>query len=100
FLLAVFVLFGTFAPIAYAYASDIIFASWNIQHLGHGDHKKYTGLAAIAAKFDLLAIQEVMTEDGVLRLKKAVEKHTDEQWSSLISHPVGTKSYKEMYAFL
>ena len=56
FLLAVFVLFGTFAPIAYAYASDIIFASWNIQHLGHGDHKKYTGLAAIAAKFDLLEI--------------------------------------------
>ncbi len=100
FLLTIFVLFGSFAPMAYAYASDIIFASWNIQHLGQGDHKKYTGLAAIAGKVDLLAIQEVMTEDGVLRLKKAVEKHTDEQWSYLISQPVGTKSYKEMYAFL
>ena len=36
-----------------------------------------------------------MTEEGVLRLKQAVEKHTHEQWSYLISYPVGTKSYKK-----
>ncbi len=99
-LLTVFVLFGTLGPTAYACASDIIFASWNIQHLGHGDHKKYTGLAAIASKVDLIAIQEVMTKEGLLRLKQAVERHTEEDWSYLISQPVGSKNYKEMYAFL
>ncbi|MCK9533712.1 MAG: endonuclease/exonuclease/phosphatase family protein [Pseudomonas sp.] len=93
-------LFGSLGSIGYAYASDIIFASWNIQNLGHGDHKKYTGLAAIAGKADLLAIQEVMTTQGLVLLERAVEKQTGEQWSSLISHPVGSKKYKEMYAFL
>ena len=99
-LLAVVVLFGTLTGSLYAHANDIIFASWNIQHLGHGHHKKYTGLAAIAGKVDLLAVQEVMTKQGLLRLKKAIEKHTDEQWSYLISRPVGSKDYKEMYAFV
>ncbi len=98
--LSLLILFGSLGSTTYIYASDIIFASWNIQHLGHGDHKKYTGLAAIAGKIDLLAIQEVMTKEGLLRLKKAVEKHTGEEWSYLISHPVGSKNYKEMYAFL
>ncbi|HZJ95708.1 MAG TPA: endonuclease/exonuclease/phosphatase family protein [Thiopseudomonas sp.] len=99
-LLIVLVFSGTFGGSLYVHASDIIFASWNIQHLGHGHHKKYTGLAAIAGKVDLLAVQEVMTKQGLLRLKKAIEKHTDEQWSYLISRPVGSKDYKEMYAFL
>ena len=99
-LLSLCIFLGSLGSTTYIYASDIIFASWNIQHLGQGDHKKYNALAAIAGKVDVLAIQEVMSEDGVLRLKKAVEKHTDEQWSYLISRPVGSKSYKEMYAFL
>ena len=52
------------------------------------------------SKVDLIAIQEVMTKEGLLRLKQAVERHTEEDWSYLISQPVGSKNYKEMYAFL
>lgn len=98
--LTLLTLFGSLGFIGYACASDIIFASWNIQHLGHGDHKKYTGLAAIAAKVDLLAIQEVMTKEGIVSLERAVERQTGESWSHMLSHPVGSKKYKEMYAFL
>lgn len=98
--LTVFTLVGSFASIGYSYASDIVFASWNIQHLGYGDHKKYNALAAIVGKVDLLAVQEVMNQEGLLRLKKAVEKQTGEPWGHMISNPVGSKSYKEMYAFL
>ncbi|MBO1520651.1 endonuclease/exonuclease/phosphatase family protein [Oceanisphaera pacifica] len=90
----------TLIPSLTAYASDIVVGSWNIQRLGHGSNKSFPALAAIASKVDLLAVQEVMTEDGITQLEQALEKHTGEPWSHLVSHALGENSYKEMYAFI
>lgn len=81
-------------------ASDIVVGSWNIQRLGHGEQKSFAALAAIASKVDLLAVQEVMTEDGITQLEKALEKQTGESWSHLVSHAMGSSNYKEMYGFV
>ncbi|WP_455233140.1 endonuclease/exonuclease/phosphatase family protein [Geopseudomonas aromaticivorans] len=83
-----------------AAASDIVVASWNAKRLGHGGEQSYPALAAIGSKADLLAVQEVMTEQGLAKLETALEKHTGESWSTLASHAIGSNSYKEMYAFV
>lgn len=90
----------TLSPTMAVVASDIVVGSWNIQRLGHGNQKSFPALAAIASKVDLLAVQEVMTEDGIAQLEQALEKHTGESWSHLVSHALGSSSYKEMYAFI
>lgn len=82
-----------------ASASDIVVASWNIKRLGHGNQQSYSALAAVAAKADLLAVQEVMTEQGIEKLEQALERATGEPWGMMASHAIGT-SYKEMYGFL
>lgn len=87
-------------PAINAYASDIVVGSWNIERLGHGGHKSYPALAAIASKVDLLAVQEVMTEKGAELLERELEKRTGEPWGRLVSHAIGSRNYKEMYAFL
>ena len=84
----------------HSFAHDLVVGTWNIQRLGQGQQKSYPALAAIASKIDLLAVQEVMTEEGVQLLEAELEKLTSEPWSRLTSHAVGSKSYKEMYAFL
>lgn len=100
FQLILFTCFGLLAPTLTAFAGDIVVGSWNIQRLGHGDQKSYPALASIASKVDLLAVQEVMNEDGIKRLELALEKHTGESWSYMASHALGSSSYKEMYAFI
>ena len=97
---AIFTVCGVLLPTLSVHASDIVVGSWNIQRLGHGNQKSFAALATIANKVDLLAVQEVMTEDGIIALEKALEKHSNEPWSHLVSHGVGSKTYKEMYAFL
>lgn len=96
----VLVLLGSMLVGSFVQAGDIVVASWNIQRLGHGEQKSFPALAAIASKADLLAIQEVMNEEGLMRLKGALEKHTGESWGHLVSHAIGSTRYKEMYAFL
>ncbi|WP_319781599.1 endonuclease/exonuclease/phosphatase family protein [Oceanisphaera sp. IT1-181] len=97
---AIFAVCGVLLPTLSVYASDIVVGSWNIQRLGHGSQKSFAALATIASKVDLLAVQEVMTEDGIAALEQALEKHSGEPWSHLVSHAIGSSSYKEMYAFL
>lgn len=93
-------LLGTMLGAGMVQAGDIVVASWNIQRLGHGEQKSFPALAAIASKADLLAIQEVMNEEGLMRLVGALEEHTGESWGHLVSHAIGSSNYKEMYAFL
>lgn len=97
---AIFVVFANLLPSFGAFASDIVVGSWNIQRLGHGEQKSFAALATIASKVDLLAVQEVMTTEGISDLERALEKYTGESWSHLVSHALGTSSYKERYAFL
>ena len=80
--------------------ADAVVGSWNILRLGHGQQKSYPSLAKVGQHMDLIAVQEVMTEEGLQRMEAALEKETGEQWSSLVSHAIGSSSYKEMYAFI
>lgn len=82
-----------------AAASDIVVGSWNVKRMGHGDQQSFPALAAVASKVDLIALEEVMNEQGLANLEAALEKQTGESWTTLASHAVGSNSYKEIYAF-
>ncbi len=90
---------GLLAPTASELAT---LASWNVRHLGHGQHKDYSLLADVVRRggFDFLAVQEVMTDDGIAQLRAALEKATGTAWQAISSHGIGRGPYKEMYAFV
>lgn len=81
-------------------AQELVIASWNIQHLGHGTNKDYQALGEVGSRFDFIAVQEVMTVEGIEAFKEALEAKTGEPWQLMHSHLVGRSSYKEMYAFV
>ncbi|MCA9774264.1 MAG: endonuclease/exonuclease/phosphatase family protein [Myxococcales bacterium] len=74
-------------------------ASWNIRNLGWDNGKDYAALAEVGSRFDLIAMQEVMSEEGVVRLEAALEARTGTDWDRLCSHLIGRGSYREMYCF-
>jgi len=74
-------------------------ASWNIRNLGWENGKDYVALAEVGSLFDLIAVQEVMSEDGIGRLEAALEARTGAEWDRLCSHLIGRGSYREMYCF-
>lgn len=77
-------------------------ASWNIRHLGHGELKHYDVLGTIVRDggFDLIAVQEAMTAEGIEALETAIETATGVPWDAMYSHDLGRGSHKEKYAFL
>lgn len=80
--------------------ADLRLASWNIQHLGWDNDKSYEAVARISARFDFVAIQELMNADALGRLVDALERKTGEDWESLNSAPLGETSYREKSAFI
>lgn len=80
--------------------SDIIIGSWNIQHLGWDNDKRYDKVAHVAQHFDIVAIQELMNEDALEQLTTEVESISGEKWSSMASHAMGRSTYREHYGFL
>lgn len=83
-----------------ASAEALVVGSWNVKRLGSDSQQSYQALAAVAAKMDLIALQEVMTTQGLDRLEQALEHQTKTQWERLESHLIGSTNYKEAYAFL
>jgi len=77
-------------------------ASWNIRHLGHGEHKSFPLLGEVVrlGGFDFVAVQEAMTDDGIEQLRKAIEEATGMPWDAMASHVLGRGAYREKYAFL
>ncbi|MCW3784435.1 endonuclease/exonuclease/phosphatase family protein [Defluviimonas salinarum] len=75
-------------------------ASWNIEHLGWENGKDYAALAEVGAGFHLIAVQEVMSQDGLDAFERALEARTGADWQVLVSDAVGRGSYREMHAFL
>lgn len=69
--------------------------TWNIKRLGNG--KKNYDLVAklIESKFDVVAVQEVMTEEGLGEVAKRLPG-----WSYRVSGQVGKKGYYERYGIL
>ncbi len=87
---------GMAIPVA-AFATVSV-ASFNIQNLGWQNSKDYKTVALITSSFDVVAVQEVMNEEGAERLHRALEKVSGEAWSYMMSHLIGRGSYKEAYA--
>lgn len=69
--------------------------TWNIKRLGNG--KKNYDLVAklIESKFDVVAVQEVMTEEGLKEIANRLPG-----WSYKVSGQVGRKGYYERYGIL
>ncbi|XGA81513.1 helix-hairpin-helix domain-containing protein [Halomonas sp. CH40] len=80
--------------------SDIVVGSWNVRNLGWDNGKSFEHVAHVAQHFDLLAIQEVMNEEAIHKLERALEASSEEEWSSMASHALGESSYREHYAFM
>lgn len=79
--------------------ADVAIATWNIKHLGWNNDKDFAILGEIGNSFDLLAVQEVMSEDGAENLHLSLEQASGEPWGYVMSHLIGRSSYKEAYAF-
>ncbi|WP_075881859.1 endonuclease/exonuclease/phosphatase family protein [Vreelandella massiliensis] len=79
--------------------ADVTIATWNIKHLGWKNGKNYAVLGEIGSVFDLLAVQEVMSEEGAAKLHRSLEAASNESWAYTMSHLIGRSSYKEAYAF-
>lgn len=80
--------------------AGIIVGSWNIRQLGWGENKQYDQVAHIAQHMDLIAVQEVMSEEGLETLVSSLERVSGEPWGGMASHAIGRGSYEEHYAFL
>lgn len=83
-----------------ATAEALVVGSWNVKRLGSDPQQSYQALAAVASKMDLIALQEVMSSEGLDRLEHALEKTTKTPWERLESHLIGSRQYSEAYAFL
>lgn len=86
----------SFGPVA---SADTRVASWNIRNLGWDNGKDYAALAEVGRTFDLISVQEVMSEEGIIRFEAALEARTGADWDRLCSHLIGRGSYREMYCF-
>lgn len=82
-----------------ATAEALVVGSWNVKRLGSDPQQSYQALAAVASKMDLIALQEVMSSEGLDRLEHALEKTTNTPWERLESHLIGSRQYREAYAF-
>src|SRR5699024_4775314 len=67
---------------------------------GWVNQKNWSAMAAVAAQFDLLAVQEVMTPAALGRLDRALESYTGVEWAYLASEAEGRTRYQEHYGFV
>jgi hypothetical protein len=80
--------------------AELRIASWNIQHFGWGQNKSLPAVARVIAKFDIVAIQELMNAEALYELRQALEDDTGGRWEILYSEPLGSGTYREKYAFI
>src|SRR5690625_1173634 len=83
-----------------AYGQSLRIGSWNLLHAGWDNQKNWSAMAAVAAQFDLLAVQEVMTPAALGRLDRALESYTGVEWAYLASEAEGRTRYQEHYGFV
>ena len=89
-----------FLIVVMVFSEEAYIASFNTLHLGWSKSKDYESMADFIGYFDLVALQEVMTEDGLIKLVETLNEDK-EVWQYLISpYPVGSSDYKEYYAFI
>lgn len=83
------------------YGKDIaVVGSFNTLHLGWSG-KDYKKAAQVVSLFDIVALQEVMSEEGLKELKEETELFSKSKWDYIISEKsAGSDKYAEYYAFL
>ncbi|MBW3243489.1 endonuclease/exonuclease/phosphatase family protein [Epibacterium sp. DP7N7-1] len=91
---------AVFALPAVPASADTLVASWNVKHLGWNNDKDISSVASVASAFDLIALQEVMSTEGLASLEQQLETITGEAWETMASDAIGRGSYREHYAFL
>ncbi len=74
-------------------------ASWNVKRLTD-DNKNVEAMVDILSYFDLVALQEVMDEEGLPEIVEGLQAKTGVQWGVMMSHAIGRGTYKERYAFI
>ena len=75
-------------------------SSFNILRLG-ANEKNYKEVGKILSSFDIVGLEEVFSEAGVQKVVDELEKVTNVDWDyHMTSYPVGTKKYKEHYAYV
>jgi len=76
-------------------AQELRVASYNMERLGQG-HKDYAALAAVIARYDVVAAEEVMNAKG----PSDVMARLGRGWSDFVSAPgEGSKGYQEHFGF-
>ncbi|TVU87323.1 endonuclease/exonuclease/phosphatase family protein [Vreelandella titanicae] len=81
--------------------ADMIVGSWNLRQLGWDNGKDIEKLAHIMQSMDLIAIQELMSDDALGELVNQLETTTGEGWESMASHSLGKgERYREHYGFV
>ncbi|WP_148045589.1 hypothetical protein [Salinisphaera orenii] len=68
--------------------------------MGWNNDKDLDAVAEVIARFDLVALQEVMKPAAATALADRVSKRSGQPWQAVVSHAIGDYSYKESYAFL
>lgn len=96
FLLSRSVLSQDYIAIANSRQNDIVrVGTWNIKRLGNGKKNYDLVSKLIESRFDVVAVQEVMTENGMKEIANRLLG-----WSYAVSGRVGKKGYYEHYGIL
>jgi endonuclease/exonuclease/phosphatase family metal-dependent hydrolase len=76
-------------------------ATFNTLHLGWGKNKNYARLAEIISNFDVVGLEEVMSEAGLEELTRVLNEKTQRKWNYHMSDKkVGRSKYKEFYGYV
>src|SRR5574344_140293 len=93
------ILFLIIFPVLIFGKDTAVVGSFNTLHLGWKG-KDYNKTAQIISMFDIVALQEVMSEERIKELKDVTEKISNEKWEYIISEKsVGNDKYREFYGF-
>ena len=90
--------FFVYLAMSFPTFADTKLASWNMMRLA--DNKDNAVVVDILKNFDLVAIQEIMDPDALVRIVTELQTATSEEWGILISHPIGRGTYKETYGYI
>ncbi|MFK4785609.1 endonuclease/exonuclease/phosphatase family protein [Fusobacterium sp. MFO224] len=75
-------------------------STFNVLRLGKNE-KDYEKLSDIVSEFDIVGLVEVINRSGVEKLIDMINKSSSEKWDYHISsYPVGSRKYKEYYAYV
>ncbi|MDP0488723.1 MAG: endonuclease/exonuclease/phosphatase family protein [Fusobacterium sp. JB021] len=75
-------------------------STFNVLRLGK-NKKNYIELSNIISEFDIVGLVEVINKSGIEKLVDTINNFSSEKWDFHISsYPVGTRKYKEYYAYV